>query len=109
MGPPYGKIFLDLRSSLIFYWYMMKDAKPLQVGITVWCIALVTMEVAFPHTAVMTGILARLLQAGIFVVGFLMLYILSDRSASSNRYSVGLPKSVIDFTMIPRESTQKFR
>ena len=81
----------------------------MQIGISTWCIALVTIEIVLPHKAVSTGILARLFQLALLVLGFLVLHTLSDRGAHTGKYSIGLPKTTIDFTMVPRHEGQKFR
>ena len=81
----------------------------MQVGISTWCVALVTIEVVLPNKAVSTGILARLFQVAIMGLGFLVLHALSDRAAASSKFSVGLPKSMVDFTMVPRQTEHKFR
>lgn len=80
-----------------------------QIGISTWCIALVTIEIVLPNKAVSTGILARLFQLAIVGLGFLVLHTLSDRGAPSTKYSIGLPKTTVDFTMVPRREEQKFQ
>ena len=54
---------------------------PLQLGVCAWCLALVEMQLALPHPAVMQGVLCRAWQAGVAALALVVLSTLRGRLA----------------------------
>ena len=57
-----------------------------------------TILVVLPHEAVVTGLVARVVQMGVIVVGVLTMMVLREKGSQG-----GKGGNIVDFTLVPRE------
>ena len=73
-----------------------------------WCLSLVTVVVVLPHKAVVTGLLARAVQAGVLGLGAVVLMVLREKGGFGGLgglggFGGGKGSTIVDFTLVPRE------